>query len=393
MKKKFLTFILSLCLIVPSMFILSACKDKDNNYVIIYDYGVAKEFFDTAQDKDEIKPATWITSIPSIKSDYSEIFMGWFIKGTDVKIQNYDFIGGNVTLEARFDIEKSVPAGLYQQGKYVMSWSEMLEKYPDAFVDNSIVCTNNNQTYFEAYNFIGDLVIDNTITTIGKHSMQGLYLTSIKIPTSVTSIGEKAFIHCSNLKSIAIPSSVTSIGDEAFAFCSSLTSINIPSNITLLGNGVFKSCENLTTITLPTNLTSIGEWTFYKCWSLTNIEIPSNVISIGSYAFADCRSLVSITIPNKVETLGGQVFWDCVNLESVIIPTSLTYIGSGTFSECSNVKVYYSGDLLEWDNVGTNAGKENVLVGAPLYTYSENQPTADGNYWHYDVDGITPIAW
>ena len=35
----------------------------------------------------------------------------------------------------------------------------------------------------------------------------------------VTSIGEDAFRCCENLTSITIPSSVTSIGDRAFSYC------------------------------------------------------------------------------------------------------------------------------------------------------------------------------
>ena len=50
----------------------------------------------------------------------------------------------------------------------------------------------------------------------------------IKIPSSVTSIGEEAFSGCTYLESIEIPDSVTSIGKEAFYNCSSLESITIP---------------------------------------------------------------------------------------------------------------------------------------------------------------------
>ncbi len=50
-------------------------------------------------------------------------------------------------------------------------------------------------------------------------------LTSIEIPTSLTSIGEYAFYNCSSLTSIEIPTSLTSIGEYAFCNCSSLTSI------------------------------------------------------------------------------------------------------------------------------------------------------------------------
>src|ERR1039458_4956037 len=47
-------------------------------------------------------------------------------------------------------------------------------------------------------------------------------LTSVTIPTSVTSIGVTAFYDTS-LSSVNIPDSVTSIGDEAFGACFSLT--------------------------------------------------------------------------------------------------------------------------------------------------------------------------
>jgi len=50
-------------------------------------------------------------------------------------------------------------------------------------------------------------------------------LTSITIPNSVTSIGERAFYNCINLTSITIPDSVTSIVKSAFYNCSNLTNV------------------------------------------------------------------------------------------------------------------------------------------------------------------------
>ena len=51
-------------------------------------------------------------------------------------------------------------------------------------------------------------------------------MTSVTIPNSVTSIGDRAFYECSGLTSITIGNSVTEIGECAFGKCSGLTRID-----------------------------------------------------------------------------------------------------------------------------------------------------------------------
>ena len=60
--------------------------------------------------------------------------------------------------------------------------------------------------------------------------------------TSNDIIGKWAFWRCSSLTSVNIPSSVTTIGDAAFGGCSSLTSVNIPSSVTTIGDAAFRIC-------------------------------------------------------------------------------------------------------------------------------------------------------
>ena len=68
-------------------------------------------------------------------------------------------------------------------------------------------------------------------------------------------------ISCSNLKSCTISEGVKTIGDNAFSV-TGLSSLVIPSTVTTIGNSVFEGCKNLTSITLPHNLTEIGFYAF-----------------------------------------------------------------------------------------------------------------------------------
>ena len=87
----------------------------------------------------------------------------------------------------------------------------------------------------------GDLTIPDSVTysgttyavtTIAIGAFLGSDITSVNIPTSITYIGEQAFLGCSRLTSITIPVSVDSIGGYAFEGCGRMTYANIPYSVT-----------------------------------------------------------------------------------------------------------------------------------------------------------------
>jgi len=97
---------------------------------------------------------------------------------------------------------------------------------------------------------------------------------------------------------------VKSLDALAFAYCSSLTSIEIPSGVTSLGDRVFKACTSLTTVyCYPTTPPSAGEELFVDCSALNAIYVPSGKASeestttiVEDYQAADNWSTYSAKI-------------------------------------------------------------------------------------------------
>ncbi len=84
-----------------------------------------------------------------------------------------------------------------------------------------------------------------------------------------------------------------------YVHCSGLTSITIPSSVTSLGVCCFQGCSGLTSITIPSSVTSLGWYCFDGCSGLTSITIPSSVTSLGWYCFEDCQKLESVYFEGK----------------------------------------------------------------------------------------------
>lgn len=105
---------------------------------------------------------------------------------------------------------------------------------------------------------------------------------------------------------------------QSFTVTSNLTSIDIPSGVTSIGTNAFQNFNKLASVDIPSSVTSIGNYAFASCTSLTSIDIPSGVTSIGSNAFQDCTNLTTITIHKAESSITGApwgapnatVVWD-----------------------------------------------------------------------------------
>lgn len=268
----------------------------------------------------------------------------------------------------------------------------------------------------------------------------------IKFKTDVTSIGNSAFVACTNLISITIPNSVIIIKDSAFYNCSSLTSINIPDSVISIQSDAFHNCSGLTgELVIPNSVTSIGSDTFYGCNHLTTITIPDSVTSIGARAFYDVLNIVyngiatgspwgakcvngyidgylvysnatktilkacsldvigEIIIPNSVTTINTLAFKNCIGLTSITIPNSVTIIRDKAFLGCTSltsIDIPYSVTGIE-SNVFYNCNLTTVTINSNSilnpyisYTATDNIKNTIGSKVRYYIisNNVTSIG-
>lgn len=149
---------------------------------------------------------------------------------------------------------------------------------------------------------------------------------SIQIGDCVTEIGEETFQNEIAISSVTIPSGVTTIGKSAFADVgngSSVTAFTITFNegLVTIGQGAFFGCRNYSTLTIPNSVTTIGSSAF-ESNKIKNLTIGSGISFIGNGAFSKREPFESITIyattPPTIETY--NVFWDDTNTCPIYVP-------------------------------------------------------------------------
>ncbi len=215
-----------------------------------------------------------------------------------------------------------------------------------------------------------------------------------KIPEGVTSI---VFSNCTGLTSVTIPSSVTSLGQSVFYGCTGLTSVMIPSSVTSIGQAAFYGCTGLTSVTIPSSVTSIGNSSFFNCKGLTSVTIPSSVRVIGDYAFSGCTGLTSVTIQDGVTAFGNGAFRGCTSLTNITIPPSVTRLFDEAFSGCSSLaSVTFTGNAPEIYSgcfkgvTATAYYPTNIPVNTSLWTSSAKRNYGGKITWKgYQLEGST----
>lgn len=187
------------------------------------------------------------------------------------------------------------------------------------------------------------IIFPPSLKKIGSTSFNKSGLTSVKIPPSVTYIGNSAFKDCFNLEDVQIEEgTVLEIDYTAFAY-TPIKNLTLPSSAVKLSVHALSKMPELETLTVNSNVTSLPQSFAYNCPKLRNVFLnPSiktleincfersgieyignnfkNIEHFGKACFRGCSSLTKILIENnaKVEI---EAFAECENLHAVCILT------------------------------------------------------------------------
>ena len=177
--------------------------------------------------------------------------------------------------------------------------------------------------------------IPDTVTSIGERSFADCTkLEKIIFSEKIETINGRAFLGCSSLKSVSLPDSITSMDTEIFSGCTSLSSVKLPNKCVNITSSTFEGCTSLTEITLPDTVTTIQDHAFKNCTALKTINWSKSITDIQSYAFENCDALTKLDIPNTVTNIGEGAFYECGGLSAIAVPNSVKSLGSRAFENC-----------------------------------------------------------
>ena len=272
---------------------------------------------------------------------------------------------------------------------------------------------STGESCFEECKNIASITLNEGLETIGDYLLwmrsgesSNAKLTTVTIPSTVTSIGRGAFYNCTALAEITFrgaeePITLNHANYAVFENCPATTvnldrniegstradfptvqTLVVGGNVTKLHENMFKDCKQLTSVTLGSNLTEVGKQCFYGCSALTGIDIPESIATLSESMFEECTRLASVTLHEGLTTVDQWAFYKCA-LTSVILPASVTSVGKNVFYGCPIEEFHISDSETELSvDAAANIPGKNFYIG-------RNLTFAEGTSMFNDVETLT----
>jgi uncharacterized repeat protein (TIGR02543 family) len=160
-----------------------------------------------------------------------------------------------------------------------------------------------------------------------------------------------------------------------------LVNCKIPSSVTKIGEGAFVG-NTATELIVPEGVVDIEGWAFDQCLALEAISLPASVTNIQSYAFYDCVALTNVALPQGITTLESSTFDGCNELKSVIIPASIKKIKNYSFRDCRKMEsVTIRGALDSYATSSSETPFSSMYASADFVVYVTKAWTGPRGTW------------
>lgn len=179
--------------------------------------------------------------------------------------------------------------------------------------------------------------------------LSGLNVTSVRLPSSLRSIGKGAFVGCLALEEVMLPATLDSIGEYAFAGCAALHEVMLPASVRVVDTGAFMGCTSLTSFKVEPNnrLKRLNATALLNCPSLTTLDLGSSIRTIGERALLGIGiQHLDLTANSSLESIGD---WAVAMspVAQVSLPSGVTSVGDGAFFYDKNLATIDLGGKIE----------------------------------------------
>ena len=229
-------------------------------------------------------------------------------------------------------------------------------------------------------------------------------LKSVTFSKNLKRLGTSVFNNCESLENLVLPEGLERIG-YSFIAGTGITSLTIPTTVSTIDHNSQAGATNkaeklkeirfaegatripsyicsnenknkaLKTIVIPSSVTTIDSYAFYNNAGLESVDTGSGTEKIEFEAFGECESLQSVTLNKNLKRIDRNVFYNCKKLENLNLPEGLEHIG-GCFIAGTGIRsLTISGTVTTTETVYNNGWYEGAIAGA---TQLEELRFADG---------------
>ena len=165
----------------------------------------------------------------------------------------------------------------------------------------------------------------NSLEDIGPFAFDGVALTSLEVPGTLTNIGVSALsdLAATNVSLGTFPAGLT------FSGAGYLEAVDLTfSNAVSIPASFFSGCTNLESVTVSGGgyIGTLGISSLDGCTNLTTVDL-SQAVQLGAYALRDCSALADVTFLS-ITNVGDDVIDGCTSLTSLVLRLPEVYVSS-----------------------------------------------------------------